>query len=114
METNLSSLRRLDDHPSFYRFDSEDGFATWWYEILSWDIRFFTDIHNFTYCFFSLIKEVEHCEIIEPASRESTEVHLGPDVSLLIVSILHELRDVPAEHFERDGLVEAWGVEAVD
>lgn len=114
MKTYLSSLWRLYDHPSFNRSDCKYCLAAWGYEILFRDDRFVSNINYFTDCFFACFEEIEHGKVIETATRELTEIHLCPDIPLLIVFILDKLRDVPAENFKGYRWIKARCIEAVD
>ena len=61
-----------------------------------------------------MVKEVEHCEIVESASREHPEIHFSPDIGGLLVDILLKGGRVPAEHLHSHISVEAGRMQAVD
>ena len=61
-----------------------------------------------------MIQEVEHCEIVESASREHSEIHFSPDIGGFLVDILLKGGGMPAEHLHCNISVQAGRMQAVD
>lgn len=54
-----------------------------------------------------MVEEIEHDKIIESASRKQPKIYLCPNIRNIIIEILNQLRNMPAEDLKRNGLIKA-------